>query len=366
MNLRHLLLIYFRNDIDIDEGIKERLALTGTRLSQGRVLWISVAPPADISATLAELLSRQVVTSAALVRADIAEERLWVAHEWFGAFVVDRDLVGLAGERSGIWIEDYSHDAGEFRVLILRPAHPASPDDSQEGALQQVETTREYATAITHGQSVVVDTTLAAVRRAMGDWFGDLADPRVGGAFALLALSDARSDSNGITLRSPAALGLKVALSDVSLSGHARAGRLAIRGYGYSDHNAQRVAAATPGLPELAERVLLEALGGRTHYGILLEIEVNVDPEVEIGEGSLFEQVSLNDVQTLAAAEPRQMTVGVGRFAPLALPAWCLNKSLAPPAGQQVRPTPLVLNTPGQSQHEVWAERRSVLARRPR
>jgi hypothetical protein len=355
---RHLLLVYLQNGINAN--IKERLALTTTRPSGGRMLWTSAASAAGISATLAEFLSVGVVTSAALVSADILDERLWVAYEWRGAFVVDRNLADLVGETSGIWVKDSRFDIREF--LILRPERPAVPVDPETGTTRQVETAQEYVAATMYGQPVVAHTTLASVRGAMGDWFGDLADPRVGGAFALLALSGARSGSTDVRLRSPAALRLKVAVSDVSLSGHARAGRLAIRGYGYSRDNARTVAASVPDFsPGSAGRALLEGLGERTRYGILLEIDVTADPEVEIEEGSIFEQVSMNDVQTLAAAAPRQMTVRPGRFAPLALPAWCLNESLAPPAGEQVRPTPLALITQRQSQEEVWAERRSVL-----
>jgi hypothetical protein len=59
---------------------------------------------------------------------------------------------------------------------------------------------------------------------------------------------------------------------------------------------------------------------------------------------------------------PRRLTVRPGTFAPVPVPAWCLNRSLAPPAGEPVRPTPLVLATPGRSQDEVWTVRQSVLA----
>jgi hypothetical protein len=85
---------------------------------------------------------------------------------------------------------------------------------------------------------------------------------------------------------------------------------------------------------------------------------------VEIEEGSIFEQTSVNNVQTLAAARRQQITVQPGAFVPLALPAWCLNQSLAAPGGEPVRPTPLVLANPGRSQDEVWAERERVLSGR--
>lgn len=357
MHPRYLLLVYLQQGIKRD--INERLALTAARPSGNLMLWVSAAPPADVAPALAELLASGVVLSAALVSADIPDERLWVAHEWTGAFVVDRDLAELLGRASDTWVEDSSYQ--EFR--ILRPRRLGRLDDAESWPSSHVETAREYASAIADGRAVQADTTLAAVRGAMGEWFGDLADPRVGGALALLALSGATSDSTAIALRSPAALRLRLAASAVSLPSHVRAGRLAVRGYGYSQDNAQAVAAAVPEMSlESAETVLREGLRERIPYGVLLMIEATVDPEVEIEEGSIFEQVSMNGVQTLAAAAPKRLTVRPGTFAPLAVPAWCLNSSLAAPAGEQVRPTPLALIAQGRSQDEVWAERRHVLA----
>jgi hypothetical protein len=359
MPSEHLLLVYLQSHAD--ENIRKRLTLTSTRPSGRSVLWVCEAPPASVSAVLAEFLAAGVVISAALVPAAIPDERLWVAREWYGAFVVDRELVGLLGDMSGTWADDSHFDAAEFHALILRPARPArsvDPEPERAAAPRHVETAREYAASIIDDRPVVASTTLAAVREALGDWFGELADPRLGGAYALLALSGVRSTSTNIRVGNPAALRLKVRDSDVSLPGHVRSGRLTVRGYGYSRNNADSVAALHP---ESADRMMLAALGERTDYGVLLTIEVNEDPEVEIDEGSIFEQVSVNDVQTLATVTPHRMTVGPGTFAPLALPVWCLNSSLKAPAGQQVRPTPLALITPGQSQKGVWAERNGVL-----
>jgi hypothetical protein len=356
----HLLLVYGQDDPN--EDVRERLALTASRSSHGRVLWVSAAPLADGLAALAEFLSAGAVTSAALVPADLPDERLWLAYEWWDAFVVDRNLISLLGEASGMWVQDPRFDTRELGVKILRPARSAHADDPGPRTTRQVETAREYAEAITADQPVLVNTTLAGVLEAPGAWFGDMADPRVGGAFALLVLSGARSESTDITLRSPAALRLKVGDSDASLPHHVRAGRLTVRGYGYSRGNASRMAEAHPdSFPESDGGMLLEALGERTSFGILLQIEVNIDPEIEIEEGSIFEQTSVNNVQTLATARSQRMTVDPGRFTALALPAWCLNSSLKAPSGQQVRPTPLVLINRGESQDEVWAERNSVL-----
>lgn len=358
MHPSHLLLICLQNYPNQD--IKEHLGLVTTKTSGDMMLWVSAASAADVSATLAEYLAAGEVHSAALVPADIPDERLWVAYEWRGAFVVDRDLTPLLGGALDNWAEDSNYEHREFR--IWRPRHPAGPEGPESGSTVQVETAREYASAITTDLPVVVHTTLEAVRGAMDEWFGELADPRVGGALALLALSGATSRSTTVTLRSPAALRLRTTASGVSLPRHVQEGRLAVRGYGYSRSGLRAVVDSLPEMaPGAAERILDEGLAGRAPYGVLLRIEALVDPEVEIEEGSIFEQVSMNNVQTLSAAAPRQLAVQPGTFAPVPVPAWCLNSSLSAPAGEPVRPTPLVLATPGRSQDEVWAERRSVL-----
>jgi hypothetical protein len=352
-----ILLIYLQEDTNGE--LRDRLALATTRTTGGGVLWVSAASPAEVSAALAEFVAAGTVRSAALVPADIPDDRLWVAHEWRGAFVVDRELVDLLGSTLDNWAEDANYADHEF--LILRPRPGAEVHDPSSA--EQVETAREYASAILDGRAVLAHTTVGAVLDARGEWFGDLADERVGGAFALLALSGATSDSTTIALRSPAALGLRIVDSDLSLPSHVRAGRLVVHGYGYSGNDAHGVAASVAEMSEEeAGRAVLDSLDERTGFGILLRIEAAVDPDIEIEDGSIFEQVSMNDVQTLGAAAPRRLTVRPGTFAPLPVPAWCLNRFLAPPAGEQVRPTPLALATPGRSQGQVWAERRSVLA----
>ena len=71
--------------------------------------------------------------------------------------------------------------------------------------------------------------------------------------------------------------GPRVAASALSLPRHVRAGRLVVRGYGFSRNNAQAVAAAVPEMSlALAETVLREGLQERIPYGVLLMIEATV------------------------------------------------------------------------------------------
>jgi hypothetical protein len=71
-------------------------------------------------------------------------------------------------------------------------------------------------------------------------------------------------------------------------------------------------------------------------YRVYLQLEAPVDPEVEIEVGTIFEQTSLNGVQTLATASSRQITVHPGYTASLLIDAWCLDRNLSPPSGEGV------------------------------
>jgi hypothetical protein len=89
-----------------------------------------------------------------------------------------------------------------------------------------------------------------------------------------------------------------------------------------------------------------------------------VDPELYVPVGQVFEQESVNGVQTLAAASPGTVVVTPGRLEPFVIPAWCLNAELAPPSGEPVRATPLrARHSVTDSQDTVWGRRRSVMAR---
>lgn len=360
-DFRHVLLLYLGNGPTSD--LHDRLALTSARSRGDRVVWVSAADPAEVSPALAELMAANVVSSAALVHADLPDERLWLAFEWPGTFVVERALMDLLGDERERWVAASEYDVAD--LVLLRPRSSQKHLSREPGSLQWAGGAREYTDAIADGHAVAVEASLADVMENMGRWFGELADERVGGGFALLALSGATSGSDVVTLRSPAALGLRFAASELSPSSHTRAGRLEIRAFGFNRGSLGSVMSRLSNRsPDVTEEELRANLHGPASYGVLLGIDARVDPEVEIEEGSIFEQTSVNNVQTLAAAMPQQITVQPGAFVPLALPAWCLNQSLAAPGGEPVRPTPLVLADPGRSQSEVWAERVRVLRKR--
>jgi len=357
MSSDYLLLISAWQDLEAE--VKQSLMLKTRENDRYQHLWTSGLPLFEAGPIIAAYLRTQKILSAALVPVGIQDDRLWVAHEWFGSFVVYEALAHLLDHNSDLWDR---HLATE-ELLILRPKKLETRAEPHTEQTHFVETAREYVQSIASDQPVTARTTLSAVGDELSAWFGELADPRFGGAMALLSLSGARTDSQEISLRNPAALRLKLQDNSLSLSRHMRVGRLIVSAYGYSKGAAEIVTQKIPeALRAEAEESISDTYDERSSYAVLLLIKALVDPELEIDDGSIFEQESVNDVQTLAAAAPRRRTVSPGTYMPVALPAWCLNRTLAAPSGQPVRPTPLVLVTPGSTQHEVWAERENTLA----
>jgi hypothetical protein len=97
-------------------------------------------------------------------------------------------------------------------------------------------------------------------------------------------------------------------------------------------------------------------------HGVLLSLTSQEELDVLIHTGLVFEQEALNRVQNLAIADGTIAGTRSAAPATLALPAWCLNRRLAPPSGQPMRPTPLRLPlTANIDQATVW----SIVERTP-
>lgn len=322
--------------------------------SQGSV-WISHGPVQNTLAALRRLLQRGAVRSAALLPEVPPRDRLWLVIEWRGRLVVAEEYLPVLEEQGGWSVESRNerHD-----LLILSPGE-------MRGKVRKVESPEGYQSSLFSAEPVVAHLRMAELERGpkgWRQWFGELAEPDVGGAVALLALSGARSHSGEVLLRNPAALGLQVAFDDVSaLSTYCRRKKLEVVAHGGSWGNLERQATALE--PDdsrdmQARQALLQAqreTRGASYY-VLLEVEAIEDPEVVIPAGAIFEQSSLNGVQTLAAASQRKFQIDVGQFLPIAFPAWCLNRHLSPPAGQPVRPTPLIYPGGSGGQGMVWED----------
>jgi hypothetical protein len=325
-------------------------------------LWLSKADLSEIGPALARALLGGQVRSAALLFRTPPPEQRWLVYEWRGALVAERELAGLVGPE---WEEDHDHRHELVVVFRPRPAEVSKPDVPQ---VEMVGSADAYRQALGSAAPTAIYVEVGAVLDALPDWFGDLADDRVGGAIALLMLSGASSPSERIVLGNPAALGLSLESRPHDLIDHYRARRISARVFGVSWHQLRHPEHV---VEELGLRVTPEALSmaamdhtGGASFGILLELKATVDPQVVVPRGRIFEQTALRPVQTLTVAEPREVDVDVGDLMPLAVPAWCLNASLSAPRGERLRPTPLMMSLTGaESQGNVWRNREDTLAR---
>jgi hypothetical protein len=301
---------------------------------------------------LAEALLTGQVWSAVLAKEPPGAYRRWITVEWRGRLLVDRTLRELVPP--GDWVDDDEYD--DF--VVLRPAPPTEEIHQPQ---QVVEVAAEFRSAL-YGPPVTVDVPAEEVLADLSGWFGELADERVGGAFALLVMSGAGSWPT-VTLRNPAALGLLLDDNHESLASHRKAGRIRATALGHTRYALGSAAAVAREFQLGSEqRELQRELDRRpavdASYVVVLELSATVDPAVLIPNGAVFEQESLNGAQTLAAAETRTAEVDVSAFVPVVLSAWCLDSNLSAPAGQPVRPTPLVFPiSRGQTQRDIWHQR---------
>ena len=226
-----------------------------------------------------------------------------------------------------------------------------------------VETVAEYRNSLDTDRPVLITAPAQQIMSRMRDWFGELADERVGGAVAVLAMSGIRVSARSmVVLRNPAALGLRRVSGANALAAQVRAGRVTIQAWGTSSDDPTRGIRRPRPRYSRAESVSLAAgltasraaTGAR--YGILIRLSAGMSSEVVIDTGLVFEQETLSRVQNLAIAAGSVIGVDAGEPASSALPAWCLNRVLAPPGGEPVRPTSLYVPlTAGMSQGAVWS-----------
>lgn len=354
---------------DASWEIRHQLNLEPLDLPSLRSLWISYGPSLRTLATLREYLITGTAQSAALLLETPSRDRLWLATEWRGRLVIDGDLLSFMEKREG-WEVASRYEGGN--LLILSPVKVRE----KTNRVQEVESPEEYQHSLFSETPVVARLRMAVLdkeREAWNRWFGELAEPEIGGALALLVLSGARPESTEVLLRNPAALGLKVDRDDASaLSTYCRRKKLEVVAYGgsWGRHERQEMSLEEGffhrGRHDYPmEEFMVQARNELHHasrenqstsYYIFLGVEAIADPEVVIPTGAIFEQSSLNGVQTLAAANSRKFQIDVGQFLPIALPAWCLNSRLRAPSGEPIRSTPLVYPGGGGSQGAVWAD----------
>jgi hypothetical protein len=325
-------------------------------------LWTSRSGFHQIEAALAAALATGQVRCASLLATVPPPERQWLLAEWRGRLAVHNLIAHQLDPR--LWAEPSSYDLIDLRVFTPSGGRSAVTSTGQRNPLPVwVETVAEYRASLDSEQPTLITAGVQQVLTKMRDWFGVLADDRVGGAVAVLAMSGVTPwSASPVVLRNPAALGMRRVSDRAALPTLCTAGRVAARAWGTSSEDPTRdvrwpvrtrrqARALKAGLTAMKERTA-------ARYGILTELlATEADTEVIIDIGLVFEQEALNGVQNLAIAARPAVAVSATAGQPVtaAHPAWCLNRHLAPPTGQAMRPTSLVVPlTASMSQRVVW------------
>lgn len=287
------------------------------------------------------LVAQGKAHSAAILAHPPPVDRRWLAYEFQQAVVTDSSIDPGPLRALG-WRPD-PHDG----YTVWQPPGPR-PADFVHGLLGTVPMTVEVS-----AWHDLADTEL----------FGPFASGRQGGSSALMALSGARPGPGSVSLRNPAALDLELLTDADSVPALIAQRAISVVGVGASSSTT----AAAFDLQRFTDPdAALRAWDAAEHldgYWLLIEVAALVDPRVGIPPGHIFEQESVNGVQTLAIASARSFVVDVGKPHTVVVPAWCLNMDLQPPSGQQVNATPLRARyTEGTPQHAVWEHRRQVMA----
>ena len=134
------------------------------------------------------------------------------------------------------------------------------------------------------------------------------------------------------------------------------AGAIEVAALGGSASSWHALTAHWPDAPPIAkfESAMDESAAS---YVVLARLSAHVDPPVRFPPGFILEQQQLNGVQNLAIAAELVVDVQPGPPVFAALPAYCLNRDLAPPRGEPLRGTALRVELPANtSQTRVWDE----------
>jgi hypothetical protein len=306
----------------------------------------ALADPTDYQVTAAlEMIGRREVDAGALLDELPPPDRRWLAYEFRNKVVTNLGIDTRRIEALG-WLAQILDD---FTVWSPPPSDHAQRE--------------EFAADILRTDSRTIEVS---TRHALNDigLFGEFASNRRGGSSALMALSGASPLRETVLLRNPYALDLDVLRDADSLSNFVEQGVLSVRAVGASSGTDAEQFDLEDFPDPLAVREAWSGTDQQAQFSIVLQVAALVDPTVAIPPGHIFEQQTVNGVQTLAVATPVSLVVGIGPPVTCVIPAWCLNQAFASPAGQQIAPTPLRARySAATSQHDVWSDRARVAAR---
>ena len=302
---------------------------------------------AEIENALALVMNRELL-SFALLSTRPSVDRYWLAYEFHHKAVTDLTVdVDILDEMG--WAAEI------FNELLVWAPPPSRRQSHRRFAA-------EIAGSTPRSTTVRVDHELAD-----DSLFGEFASTRRGGSSALMALSGATPGEGAVMLRNPAGLDLDVSSSRGSVSDLVEQGVISVSCVGAS-WDTRDSELDLYGFPDAdaARDYWLSLEKGAGGFWMVIQVQALVDPPVGIPPGHVFEQRSINGVQTLAVTTAQSFVVIPGPPLTAAVPAWCLNAKLAPPAGQQLRLTPFrVRYTEDMSQEDVWRDRDRVLSTEP-
>jgi hypothetical protein len=346
-----------------ETGMRPPLAAASEFMRAGHyMIWLVKSSTRQFVSEVGPLLERRAVTSALILNRLPAEE--WVFFEWHGRLLVDLDLVEEVFRNDGRWkhtqiVEELNIAVFEWTASHREADQPSHREPDSPGYFTaQAE---QYRRLLEGGETggIRLKREWIVAPEAQAKLFGRYADPKTGGAIALLSLSGAAaSEAQEFTLRTPAALGLEVDLSPQSLVAGPVRDNVTIRCMGGS-HSEDFLRAENFRTESRRWLDLYEEVWHNTpaSYFIALELDATVDPTIAIQRGAVFEHTTLIGVQTLAVTAHTDTIVAADEVKPLILPAYCLNQELSPPHGQMMRPTPFVYRQASGTQDEVWRMR---------
>lgn len=329
--------------------------------SAGYDVWLIDLPVLEFIEKVRLLLVERRIVSACVIDRPPPAGKEGLFFEWHGKLLVGLDLTERILPAMDRWRRTQIYE--DLSVAIFEPTdfHKSDfePRDFQTPEFAERATQYRKLLEASESGQVVLSRESIRTSEALEQLFGQYADPKIGGAIALLSLSGAAaSDGQEFVLKSPAALDLDVDLSPESLVAKPARDALELRCLGCSHiSELERADGFITPIDEWSLMCSDTLEESPASYFVALELDASVDPTIAIKRGMVFEQKTLVGVQTLAVAKDIRTIVDSGEVKPLILPAYCLNSNLSAPHGSPMRPTPFVYRRADGSQQDVWRAR---------
>lgn len=326
-------------------------------LGEAGYVVVGEADPTTMARLAVELRAGSI--EGAVLLGELRVDRFRLAREFPRHLVLDDPDERLVEELGSLgWTQPHRF---EGRVVLAPPA-PSST--------VRLVSREEFATGIDGSEPLAIDVDAESVRLDDEALFGVFASSKLGGSCALLSLSgDELSNYGTLRLRNPAALGLERtdshpdSLSALASEGSVVCTAIGLSARGFPEARSERM--ESEGWRELEDTEAARQLWGsldRLDRGFWLVLQLRapkIDPPVWMPAGQIFEQQRRTGRQTLATTTPVGAVVAPGHPTMLAVPTFCLDPQLGPPAADPMRLTPLrVRADTGTTQDAAWRARR--------